>query len=77
MKKARRRRAFFMGAGCCDYAAASQYPALKGLLMRNARGDTSTSLSVGIFSPAGSVLAAAVAAALGFTSMPSRVSAFG
>ncbi len=31
-------------------AALSQYPALNGLLMRNARGDTSTSLSVGIFS---------------------------
>ena len=33
-----------------SYAALSQYPALNGLLMRNARGDTSTSLSVGIFS---------------------------
>ena len=33
-----------------DYAAASQYPALKGLLMRSAMGDTSSSLSVGIFS---------------------------
>ncbi len=31
-------------------AALSQYPALKGLLMRSAMGDTSTSLSVGIFS---------------------------
>jgi len=54
---------------------------LKGLLMRNARGDTSTSLSVGIFSPAGSVLAAGVAAAAAvavvLTSMPSRVSAVG
>ena len=37
-----------MGA---NQAAASQYPALNGLLMRNAKGDTSTSLSVGIFSP--------------------------
>ena len=37
---------------CFDfYAAASQYPALKGLLMRSARGETSTNLSVGIFSP--------------------------
>ena len=36
-------------------AAESQYPALKGLLMRSAMGDTSTSLSVGIFS-AGSPL---------------------
>lgn len=36
-------------------AALSQYPALKGLLMRSAMGDTSTSLSVGIFS-AGSPL---------------------
>ena len=35
--------------------ALSQYPALKGLLMRSAMGDTSTSLSVGIFS-AGSPL---------------------
>ncbi|MFY3382568.1 hypothetical protein, partial [Paracidovorax sp. MALMAid1276] len=33
------------------HAAESQYPALKGLLMRSAMGDTSTSLSVGIFSP--------------------------
>ncbi len=33
-----------------SYAALSQYPALNGLLMRNARGDTSTSLSVGIYS---------------------------
>jgi len=33
------------------YAAASQYPALKGLDMRSASGETSTSLSVGIFSP--------------------------
>jgi uncharacterized protein YfaQ (DUF2300 family) len=32
-------------------AAANQYPALKGLLMRNASGDTSTNLSVGILSP--------------------------
>ena len=32
-------------------AALSQYPELKGLLMRSAKGDTSTSLSVGIFSP--------------------------
>jgi len=32
-------------------AAASQYPALKGLLMRNASGETSNNLSVGIFSP--------------------------
>ena len=32
-------------------AALSQYPALNGLLMRNANGDTSTNLSVGIFSP--------------------------
>ena len=31
-------------------AALSQYPALKGLLMRSARGEMSTSLSVGIFS---------------------------
>jgi hypothetical protein len=37
--------------GLLLYAAANQYPALKGLLMRSARGDTSTSLSVGIFSP--------------------------
>ena len=37
---------------CFDpYAAVSQYPALNGLLMRSARGETSTSLSVGIFSP--------------------------
>jgi len=35
-------------------AAANQYPALKGLLIRNARGDTSTNLSVGIFSAVGS-----------------------
>ncbi len=35
-----------------SYAALNQYPALNGLLMRSARGDTSTSLSVGIFSPA-------------------------
>ena len=35
--------------------ALSQYPALNGLLMRSAMGDTSTSLSVGIFS-AGSPL---------------------
>ena len=34
-----------------SYAALSQYPELKGLLMRSAMGDTSTSLSVGIFSP--------------------------
>jgi hypothetical protein len=39
------------GWGRARYAAASQYPALKGLLMRSASGDTSTSLSVGIFSP--------------------------
>jgi hypothetical protein len=32
-------------------AAASQYPALNGLLMRNASGETSTSLFVGILSP--------------------------
>ncbi|WP_422084293.1 hypothetical protein [Variovorax sp.] len=51
---------------------------MKGLLMRRARGETSTSLSVGIFSPAGSVLAAAAAVAVVLlTSMPSRVSAFG
>ena len=35
---------------CRVQAALSQYPALNGLLIRNARGDTSTSLSVGIFS---------------------------
>ena len=34
-----------------DQAAANQYPALNGLLMRSANGDTSNSLSVGIFSP--------------------------
>jgi len=45
-----------------SYAAASQYPALKGLLMRSASGDTSTNLSVGIFSPV-SVTAGATAAA--------------
>ena len=45
-----------------SYAAASQYPALKGLLIRNASGETSTSLSVGIFSPL-SVTGAAGAAA--------------
>ena len=33
-------------------AAANQYPALKGLLIRSASGDTSNNLSVGIFSPA-------------------------
>ncbi len=32
-------------------AAASQYAALNGLLMRNASGETSNNLSVGIFSP--------------------------
>jgi len=48
-----------------NQAAASQYPALNGLLMRSARGDTSTSLSVGIFSPL-SVAAGALTA----TSVP-------
>ncbi len=43
-------------------AAASQYPALKGLLMRSAKGETSTNLSVGIFSPV-SVVAATFATA--------------
>ena len=33
------------------YAAANQYPALNGLLIRSAKGETSTNLSVGIFSP--------------------------
>jgi hypothetical protein len=42
-------------------AALSQYPALKGLLMRSASGETSTSLSVGIFSPV-SVTTGALAA---------------
>ncbi len=56
-KKARVSRAFLP-----SYAAASQYPALKGLLIRNASGETSTSLSVGIFSPL-SVTGAAGAAA--------------
>lgn len=37
--------------GRADQAAVSQYPALKGLLMRSAMGDTSRILSVGIFSP--------------------------
>jgi len=32
------------------YAAANQYPALKGLLMRNANGDTSIKKSPGSFS---------------------------
>ncbi len=32
-------------------AVASQYSALNGLLMRSANGETSNSLSVGIFSP--------------------------
>jgi len=40
--------------GFLPQAAASQYPALKGLLMRSASGDTSTNLSVGIFSAVGS-----------------------
>ncbi len=40
--------------GFFHQAAASQYPALKGLLMRSASGDTSTNLSVGIFSAVGS-----------------------
>ena len=35
-------------------AAANQYPALNGLLMRSANGETSTNLSVGIFSALGS-----------------------
>lgn len=38
--------------GVAYQATLSQYPALNGLLMRNASGETSTSLSVGIFSPA-------------------------
>jgi len=33
------------------YAAASQYPALKGLLIRKAKGDTSIKKSLGSFSP--------------------------
>jgi hypothetical protein len=37
-----------------NQAAANQYPALKGLLMRSASGETSTNLSVGIFSALGS-----------------------
>ncbi len=41
--------AFFRGSPA--QAAANQYPALNGLLMRSAKGDTSNSLSVGIFSP--------------------------
>jgi len=57
-------------------AAASQYPALKGLLMRNASGETSTSLSVGIFSPSGSVPVAA-AAVPPLISMPSSAAPFG
>ncbi len=40
-------------------AAASQYPELKGLLMRSARGDTSTNLSVGIFSSAAAAISMA------------------
>ena len=43
--------AAFGGEWRAAYAADSQYPALNGLLMRNASGDTSSSLSVGIFSP--------------------------
>ena len=42
---------FFAARNGERYAAASQYPALNGLDMRSASGDTSTSLSVGIFSP--------------------------
>jgi hypothetical protein len=38
-------------SGAASYAAASQYPALKGLLIRSARGEMSTNRSVGIFSP--------------------------
>jgi hypothetical protein len=38
-------------SGAAGHAAASQYPALKGLLMRSARGEMSTNRSVGIFSP--------------------------
>jgi hypothetical protein len=45
-------------------AAASQYPALKGLLIRSARGETSTNLSVGIFSPFSVVSAMPVTASV-------------
>ena len=34
-----------------NQAAVNQYPALNGLLMRKAKGEMSTNLSVGIFSP--------------------------
>ena len=45
------RRDFLWGSPGGFQAAASQYPALKGLLMRSAKGVTSNNLSVGIFSP--------------------------
>jgi hypothetical protein len=38
----------FLQRVCKRQAAANQYPALNGLLMRSASGDTSSSLSVGI-----------------------------
>ena len=45
------------------YAAANQYPALKGLLIRKAKGDTSIKKSPGSFSamPANSVPAVLMA----------------
>ncbi len=61
MKKARREDGLAV-SNVSGQAALSQYPALKGLLMRSASGDTSTSLSVGIFSPV-SVTTGAPAAA--------------
>ena len=59
MNPSGRKKGLFSGTGLffltpdkrANYAAASQYPALNGLLMRSANGDTSTNLSVGIFSP--------------------------
>ena len=47
---------------CVAQAAASQYPALKGLLMRSASGDTSSNLSVGMRSSPSATAAVASAA---------------